>query len=182
MKKLTFATTNKGKLSEAESILGTAVQGLGLDIDEVQSLDPAQVAVKKAQEYYKHIKKPLFVEDTSLRFHALGKLPGTLIDFFLEELGNEGLTNLLKSQKNRNATAEVHVVYIYEKNKFEIFRGHTRGRIADKPKGTKGFGWDPIFIPGRQDRTFGEMNLEEKNKYSMRKRALLEFKKFLKLA
>mgnify|MGYP001564508480 CR=1 FL=1 len=178
MNKLLFGTTNQGKLREAENILGIELDGISLEIDEVQSLDRTLVATKKAEAYFAQIKKPLFIEDTSLVFNTLGNLPGTFIDYFLKELGNDGLLKLLKNNKDRKSTATVCIVYI-DKNQKQLFTGETKGTISLRTKGNKGFGWDPIFIPNGSKKTFGEMNIEEKNKYSMRRKALEKFKKRL---
>lgn len=179
MSKLIFATGNKGKLEEAKNILGTEVEGTSLEIDEIQSLDPVEVAIKKARAYYAKLKKPIFVEDQSFFFKSLGGLPGVYIDSFLKSLGNEGLTVLLKGRKDRSAMAQVTVVYMDKKGKEHLFIGQVKGKIATKPKGNKGFGWDPIFIPNGSTKTFGQMELKEKNKYSMRKKALMKLKNWL---
>lgn len=178
MKGLIFGTTNEGKLAEARDILDVSVIGLALDVDEIQSLDNREVAVKKAQAYFQKAKKPLFIEDVSLIFAEFSLLPGTYIDAFSKALGNNGLAELLKGRKNRSATAITTIVYIYGTNKYEVFEGVVKGTVAKTPRGD-GFGWDPIFIPNGQTKTFGEMDLKTKNKYSMRKKALRKFKKWL---
>lgn len=180
MRKIYFATTNEGKLKEAGEILKLDVVGIPLEIDEIQSLDLKEVAVKKARAYFKEIKKPLFVEDVGLSFEALGGLPGAYINDFSKALGNGGLVKLIKDEKNRNASAKVVVVYIDKNSKEHVFEGEVKGTISKKPRGDNGFGWDAIFIPKGSKKTFGEMSLKEKNKYSMRKKALEKFKFFLK--
>ncbi len=177
IKRVTFATTNKGKLEEARSILGMEVDGTPLEIDEIQSLDPVRVAVEKAKVYFKELQKPLFVEDTSLSFNGLNGLPGTYISDFSKMIGNEGLVKLIN--ENRKATAQVTVVYVDEAGKEHVFEGKIDGTISNEPKGENGFGWDQIFIPDGEERTFGEMSLEEKNKYSMRAIALRSFSNWL---
>ncbi len=177
MKKIIFGTTNAGKLAEASSILNFEVEGVNIEIDEVQTLDKKEVAAKKAKAYYPQLKKPLFIEDVSLEIDYLKGLPGTYIDAFVKTLGPKGIVDIIKSQ-NRLAKATTTLVYIWGKDKYKIFQGETIGSIAKKPKG-KGFGWDPIFIPKGSMKTFGEMNMEEKNKYSMRKKALYKMHKYL---
>lgn len=178
MKKLYFATTNEGKLKEARDILGVEVVGTPLEIDEVQSLNPEEVATKKAAAYFFKLKKPLFVEDVSLVFECLGKLPGTFITYFEKELGYDGLTKIIKIGDSRKAYALTVLVYIDKNGKSYVFQGRVDGSIATKPRG-KGFGWDCIFIPNGETRTFGEIKMEEKNKYSMRAKALKKMKKWL---
>jgi len=177
VKKLIFGTTNAGKLTEASQILNFDVEGVNLEIDEVQTLDKKEVAVKKAKAYYSQIKKPLFIEDVSLEIDYLKGLPGTYVDAFVKTLGPKGIADMIKGN-NRLAKAITTLVYIWGKDKYKIFQGETIGSIAKKPKG-EGFGWDPIFIPKGSMKTFGEMNIEEKNKYSMRKKALFKMHKYL---
>ena len=81
---LTFGTTNEGKLKEVSEILGIKVDGIGLEVDEIQSLDRTQVALKKARAYFQQVNKPLLVEDNSLEFVGLKGLPGTFIDYFFK--------------------------------------------------------------------------------------------------
>ena len=100
-----FATTNKDKLGEAAQILGVKVEGVKLDVPEIQSLDMSKVALYKARHYYRELKHPLFVEDTSLIFSALNGLPGPYIRDMSEALGNEGLVKLLSGFSDRTAKA-----------------------------------------------------------------------------
>lgn len=178
MKKIIFATRNKNKLAEASRILGINVVGADIDVDEVQSLDRHEVAVKKAQEYYRQVRKPLFVEDNSLEFISLNGLPGVYIDSFFRALGNRGLIHLLRGVKGRDAIAYTTLVYIWAKDKYKIFDGKVEGSIAKSEKG-EGFGWDPIFVPRGETKTFGQMPAEEKDKYSMRASALKKLQKWL---
>ena len=174
---LIFATSNKNKLKEVQSILGVSVTGTSLEINEIQSLDPIKVAVEKAKSYFKELKKPLFVEDTSLSFKALNGLPGTYISDFERSLNYLSLAGLANG--NRKATAQVTVVFIDKEGKEHIFIGRVNGTISAKPRGKNGFGWDVIFIPEGERRTFAEMTAEEKNKYSMRRIAFESFAKWL---
>ena len=173
-----FATTNEGKIREAQEILGIKVNGTPLEIEEIQSLDPLKVALAKAKAYFDALKKPVFIEDTSLSFEGLNGLPGPYISDMAKALGNRGLAELLKG-KNRKAQAQVTVVFVDAKGREHTFIGVTEGTIAASPRGEGGFGWDPIFIPEGEERTFGEMSLEEKNKYSMRAKPLIAFREWL---
>lgn len=176
--KIYFATTNKDKLKEARVLLGIEVLGTDHKVDEVQSLDPIEVAEKKARSYFSIIKMPILVEDTSLSIDALDGLPGTYIDAFMKSLGNEGIIKLLKDSKERKAVAQTTVVFVDSQGELHTFIGKTEGTITYESRG-EGFGWDPIFIPEGETKTFGEMTLDEKNKYSMRASALKKFKKWL---
>ena len=178
VKALYFASHNLDKLREAQEILGVPVKAAGFEVDEIQSLDPVEVAVKKVRSYYEKLKKPIFAEDVSVSIKSLKGLPGPYIDAFMKTLGNEGIVEIMNGKKDRNVTVQATVVYVSEKGKEAIFIGKVEGIISEKPKG-EGFGWDPIFIPKGETRTFGQMTMEEKNKYSMRAKALKKFKKWL---
>ena len=175
---LIFATSNEDKINEAESILGIKVKGTSFEVEEIQSLDPAKVAFAKAKAYFKVLKTPLFVEDTSLAIEGLNGLPGTYVNDVTKVLDNAGLASLI-SGKSRKAMAQVTIVFVDSNLKEHLFVGKTYGTIAVSPKGDKGFGWDPIFIPKGQKQTFAEMDLNIKNKYSMRRKAFVAFRKWL---
>lgn len=177
--RICFGTTNQGKINEVKSILGLEIEGVGLSVNEIQSLDPVEVALDKARVYFERLGKAVLIEDVSLVFNALGRLPGTYIDGFITELGNEGLIKLMVGRTDRSAVAQTTLVFIDAKGGEHIFTGEIRGRIADNVAGDSGFGWDPIFIPEGETRTFGEMDASLKAKYSMRARALEKFKKWL---
>lgn len=179
MDKIYFATTNEGKIKEAKELLGIEVEGVGLPIDEIQSLDLLEVAQKKARAYWEKLGKPILVEDVALTFNALVSLPGTYINDFSKALGNEGLIKLLKDEKNRDAVATTTLVFIDESSKEHVFQGSVNGTIAGSPRGDNGFGWDPIFIPAGSSQTLAEMDLETKNKFSMRGAAFSLFKEWV---
>ena len=173
-----FASGNKDKIREAESILGIKVEGTTLEIDEIQSLDTTEVTSKKAGAYYKELKKPVFVEDSAAIFKALEPLPGPYIKDFYEALGNKGICRLLDG-KSRDVVARATVVFKDDVGGEQVFIGDVEGEIAESPRGDLGWGWDPIFIPKGSGKTFGEMTMEEKNKYSHRRIAFKKFAKWL---
>ncbi|MCC6052120.1 MAG: non-canonical purine NTP pyrophosphatase, partial [Fervidicoccaceae archaeon] len=81
-----------------------------------------------------------------------------------------GVLKLMEGVTDRSAYFESAVAIVMPP--FErVFKGSVYGRIADSPQGTGGFGFDPIFIPENEDKTFAEMSVEEKNRYSHRARA-----------
>jgi XTP/dITP diphosphohydrolase len=176
---LLFATTNLNKIREAKEILGVEIEGVKLEIEEIQTLDPEKAVKEKARRAYEQFGKPILVEDASLFFSAWNGLPGVYIDSFLESVGNEGLIKMLRHEKNRGASAVVCLA-IYDGKDHEVYKGEIKGRISLAPKGKSGFGWDPIFIPEGHNKTFAEMGIQEKNKISMRKLALEKLKKDLK--
>lgn len=175
MKKIVFATTNENKIKEASEILRIQIVPKDLNIDEVQTLDPLECVKKKAKAAYNLSKSPILVEDTSLFFKMWGKLPGVFIDYFMKSLGNEGLLKLLSNEKDRTALAQTSLCY-YDGKKAVVAVGKIKGKVCLDTRGNNGFGWDPIFIPQGESKTFAEMTSEEKNSLSMRKIALESLK------
>lgn len=176
---LTYITGNPGKARLISLYLDFPVIHRPLDLLEIQSLDGAEIIAYKAKEAYKQVGSPVLVEDTSLRFLALGKLPGPLVKWFLDELGTEGLCRLLDGFPDRAAVAEVQVG-LYDGQTFRAFSGTRAGSIARAPRGSNGFGWDAIFIPAGYDKTWAEMTDEEARETSMRRVALKKLEDYLK--
>jgi len=176
---LTFITGNPSKAEQLARHLDYSVAHQKLDLPEIQSLDLKEIVEHKAKEAYKQIKKPVLVEDTSLVFSALGKLPGPLIKWFLTELDNAGLCKMLDGYTDRSAHAEV-CFGLYDGQELQIFDGGVKGTVAESPRGERGFGWNPIFIPEGSTKTWGEMTPEEQKETSMRRIALKKLEAFLK--
>lgn len=178
MEKLTFITGNAAKAKYLADYFHLPVESTKLDLVEIQSLDLGQVVEDKARRAYEIVKSPVLVEDVSLAFNGLKGLPGPLIKWFLEALGNEGLCRLLDGYDNRIARAEVQFA-LCDENGVHTFSGAIDGCIAEGPRGEMGFGWDPIFIPNGYDKTWAEMTDDEKHTTSMRKIALEKLSEFL---
>lgn len=174
---ITFITGNLGKLAWTQRFVKLPLEHKKLDLVEIQSLDAKEVVEHKVKQAYELLKKPVLVEDTSLVFHALGRLPGTYIKWFLEELTNEGLCRLIDN-KDRSATATVLYGY-YDGTNMIFGEGNVKGAIAQSPRGENGFGWDPVFIPEGYQQTHAELNDEEFNKISVRKAAIEDLQKKL---
>lgn len=178
-KTITFITGNPGKAEKLSKYLGIDIPNKKIDLEEIQSLDLSEIIKHKVSEAYKIINEPVIVDDTSLIIKLLGKLPGPFIKFFIQEIGNNGITNLASNLTDKSAIAEVGIGYFDGKN-MEIFIGTINGTIAEKPKGTGGFGWDAIFIPNGYTQTRAEMSEDDYDKTSPRKSALMELNKYLK--
>lgn len=174
--KIYFATSNKNKFNEFENILGFKLNQLNIDLDEIQAIDVEKVVEHKTRQAYKIIKKPVITEDTGLYFEEWGGLPGALAKFFDQTIGYKNLCQMLKS--NRRAKAQTVIGY-FDGKSYRSFKGEVKGTIARRPKGKNNFGWDIIFIPNGCKKTYAELTSQEKNKISMRKKALNKFKRFL---
>lgn len=164
---LIFVTQSQGKLQEAEALLGYALQNHPLDLPEIQSIAVEEVVAAKAKYAYELLQSPVMVDDTGLYIDAWGGLPGALVKWFLKGTGAAGICKMLDSFVERTAYAE-SIVGVYD-GELHIYRGRVKGRIAPGPVGDNGFGWDPIFIPDGETQTFGQMTLDTKLKYSMRR-------------
>ncbi len=174
---LYFITGNKGKFNEVSSIL-REVEQLDIDLPEIQELKGEEVIKAKLIEALKHKKGEFIVEDTSLYLDCLNGLPGPLIKWFMKSLGSKGIYELVQRYGNFKAKAVSIVGYAKGQDSVQFFRGEIEGTIV-APRGDKGFGWDNIFVPKGYDKTFAEMESNEKNKISMRRVALLKLKDYL---
>lgn len=172
---LNFITGSKSKFAEVQKII-PYIQHIDLDLPEIQEIDPKKIIAAKLTVAYNYKKIPCMVEDTSLYFSAFNGLPGPLIKWFIKTIGLKGLFKFISTVKNRNAVAKTVIGYATSPDDMYYFEGEVKGTVV-KPRGPNGFGWDALFLPDGSKKTFGEMDLEEKMKYSMREIAA---KKLLK--
>lgn len=172
-----FVTGNHQKLKEFEEILGFKLNHSDLDLDEIQSAEVEEVARHKAKQAYEILKQPVIVEDTGLYFEELNGLPGALIKMFVKKLPLDKICSLVG--ENRKARAMTCICF-FDGEEIKTFIGETEGEIAKEPRGTNGFGWDPIFIPRGYEKTFAELSDEEKTARFMRKEAIKKLKAHLK--
>ena len=134
-KVLTFITGNAKKLEEVVAILGNGVQGIefknqALDLAEMQGT-PEQVATAKARLAAEQCDGPVFVEDTSLCFNAYKGLPGVYIKYFLENVGTQGLYQMVKAFDDQTGYAQCTFAYCKGKGHEPItFVGRTEGTIV----------------------------------------------------
>lgn len=145
MQSITFITGNQKKADYLARYLGFPIEHTKIDLDEIQSLDLREIVEHKVKQAYAKIQKPVIVEDVSLEFNALGRLPGTFIRFFIEEMSMEQICSLLDG-KERTAIARCVFGY-YDGTHLEFFEWGIPGSIAEKPSGDGGYGFDQIFIP-----------------------------------
>lgn len=174
MRNWVFVTSSQEKVVEAERILGMPLTRENLDLPEIQSLQLEKVVEKKAQMAYDmlgHI--PVIVEDTALFIECWKGLPGTLIRWFEDTVGPAGICLMLDRFPDRRARAQT-IVAAYD-GALRLFSGEVRGQIATSPRGSHGFGWDQIFLPDGETRTFAEMAPDEKDQLSMRMKAFQDF-------
>jgi non-canonical purine NTP pyrophosphatase (RdgB/HAM1 family) len=167
---LLFVTSSDDKLSEVQRILREPIDRFDIELSEPQAVDLETVVRAKAQEAHDRLNADVIVEDSGLFISAWNGLPGALVKWFLQCVGVEGICSMLHQFSSREATAQT--LLAYHDGDIKLFAGSVAGYIADSPRGGKGFGFDSIFIPAGSNRTFAEMDPEEKDAFSMRQRAL----------
>lgn len=179
MAKVTFITGNPTKAQYLEKLLGFEIDHHKLDLDEIQSLNPNEVVEHKVRQAFELLKRPVLVEDTSLDFQALGRLPGTFIKWFESELGYEGMCRMLDGFEDRTASARGTFGY-YDGNQLKIITTALKGTVPEHPRGDKGWGWDPIFIPEGYDQTRAEMSQEDDHATYIKIKPIDQLRDFLK--
>lgn len=180
MHQFVFISGNQHKVDLLIKWLGHSFEHQKVDLDEVQSLEIKVVAEHKARQAYDLVKKPVLVEDVSLMFDAMGRLPGTMIKWFLEELSPEGLAKLACSLEHQKARAVI-VYALFDGKHMEFFEHTVHGHIASEPRsnGQFVFGWNEIFVPEGSEKTYAEMNEEELKQFSHRAPAVAKLRRYL---
>ena len=171
--KAIFVTTNEHKRREVQEILGIALERADLDLPEIQAIDPAEVVAEKARAARAALGRPdvpVLVEDSGLMVDAWGGFPGALTKWLMRSVGNEGLLRMLAEGEDRSARAVCVVALAEADGTVRTFRGEVPGTLAQRPRGTGGFGYDPVFVPEGSSMTYAEMG-EGKNADSHRARA-----------
>lgn len=178
MKNVTFVSGNEEKAHYLSLWLGFSLPFVKADLPEMQSIYLKDVAEAKVKTAYDLFKYPVLIEDVGLVFHGLGKLPGPFIKWFIQEIGTNGLCRLADGLPGRAATAEI-VYALYDGTKVRFFDGAVDGTIAKRPSGSSKFGWNPVFIPDGQTKTYAQMDDVTLRKYSHRAQALTKLEQYL---
>ncbi len=173
---LYFITGNTGKFAEVQALV-PEIERLDLDLAEIQDFDARRIVAAKLAEARRHQDGAFLVEDTSLYLDALNGLPGPFIKCFLERLGDAGIARLASTLGNDRAVARTVLGYAAPDGQVAIFEGAVAGKIV-APQGDRGFGWDKIFVPDGAEASFGQMEPELKQAYSMRRLAVERFLSF----
>lgn len=184
---IVLATRNQNKLNELRAILGSILDKVEIktlkdfpgipDVDETEPTLKGN-ALKKARAVYQATGLPTLADDSGLEVFYLAKRPGVLSSRYAgpgatDEQNNKKLLAELKGVPPRRRNAQFRCVIAFVGAGCErIAEGICLGRIAESPRGTGGFGYDPLFIPEGFDQTFAELPAEVKNRISHRSRAL----------
>lgn len=180
-----IATSSRGKAKEFEKIFseyGLRFRVEPMKTPELQAMDLKLIARNSVLYAYDVLREPVMVEDAGLFIHALKGFPGPFSSYVYKTIGIEGVLKLLEGVEDRRAKF-ISVIAFYSPitEPPRLFIGEVKGFISEKPRGSKGFGFDPIFIPAESDgRTFGEMEVDEKNRFSHRAKSAKMFAEWIK--
>jgi XTP/dITP diphosphohydrolase len=186
--KLVVASHNPGKVREIADLIAPfdidAVSAAALNLDEPEETEPtfAGNALIKARAAATASNLPALADDSGLCVDALGGDPGVFSarwagpakDFAVAM--REVHDRIVRSgSPNRCAHFVCALAIAWPDGHAEVFEGEVHGRLVWPPRGTRGFGYDPIFVPDGHDETFGEMDPAKKHAMSHRARAFAKF-------
>ena len=187
--KIIFATNNQYKVDEIRlalptnfSIITLKEADINIDIPEPHNTLQDNAA-EKARTIHNLAKTNCFSEDTGLEVYSLNNEPGVHSARYAgeEKSFDKNIDKLLANLKNssdRKARFRT-VICLILNNKEYFFEGLCEGEIRIERRGSRGFGYDPIFIPTGSGKTFAEMSMDEKNRFSHRKKAMDKLVTFL---
>ncbi|MGZ5286258.1 MAG: RdgB/HAM1 family non-canonical purine NTP pyrophosphatase [Flavisolibacter sp.] len=179
--KIIFATNNQNKVNEIRLALPSSIQvvslreaGINIDIPEPHDT-LRENAAEKARTIYQLTGESCFSEDTGLEVAAINNEPGVHSARYAGESRSfqqniDKLLSKLTGLENRSARFRTVFCLVLEGKEY-YFEGICEGRIIEKQKGDKGFGYDPVFVPDGSELSFAEMDMKEKNLYSHRRKA-----------
>jgi XTP/dITP diphosphohydrolase len=180
--KLIFATNNQHKVDEIRSVIKNfsieivTLKDAGIDIDIPEPFNTLEEnASNKSKTIYELKKTNCFSEDTGLEVESLNGEPGVKSARYAgdEKSFDRNIEKLLKKLEgvtNRKARFRTVISLIVD-GKENLFDGVCDGTIGYQKKGEGGFGYDAVFVPDGAIHTFAELTMEEKNKFSHRKKA-----------
>lgn len=190
MIKLVFATNNKNKIKEIKHLIGNSIELLSLedigcleDIPETADTIEGN-AIQKAKYVYDNYGYNCFADDTGLEIEILNGEPGVFSARYAgdQKDANDNMDKVLEkliAESNRNAHFKTVIALIIN-GELTCFEGIVNGEITRSKSGQDGFGYDPIFKPNGYEKTYSEMDLDEKNKISHRAIATKKLIQFLK--
>ncbi len=179
---LRFITGNENKVKEARNSLkslGFEVVQDNLSPPEIQANTLEEVARYSAEWVAERSPSPFFLEDAGFFVDSLKGFPGVYSAYVFDTIGYRGILKLMEGEKRRRAIFAAVIAY-HNGRGIRLFRGEVVGTVSLMPRGSNGFGYDPIFVPEDSDRTFAEMSTEEKNGISHRGRAIEKLVDFLR--
>ena len=188
MNKLILATHNEHKAEEFKQILPQFRLQTLADLNDVQEItetasDLEGNSLLKADTIFRQYGHIVISDDSGLEVQALNGAPGVYSARYAgeqkdDQKNTEKLIHELKGITNRNAQFRT-VITLMSSNDTLQFEGIVEGAIVHEPKGDKGFGYDPVFIPNGYQKTFAELSSNEKNKISHRANAIEKLVAFI---
>ena len=186
---LIFATNNKHKIEEIRSVLPhvysiITLKEAGIDIDIPEPHETLEKnAEEKAATIYELSHTNCFSEDTGLEVYSLNNEPGVKSARYAGEKKSfqkniDKLLSNLRKKEQRSARFRT-VICLIDNGKTFFFEGICEGEIVKKQRGEGGFGYDSVFVPKGAYKTFAEMDLNEKNRFSHRSKAVDKLVAFL---
>ncbi|MBT3591444.1 MAG: RdgB/HAM1 family non-canonical purine NTP pyrophosphatase [Candidatus Nitrosopelagicus sp.] len=170
-----FASSNEHKFEEAQRILSTLGVNIKLfktTLEEIQSNSLNEIAKRKAIDAFTKIQKPILIEDDGLFINSLNGFPGPYSSYAYDTIGNTGIIQLLENTELRDAKFVAIIAYCNGIDEVKLFESSIPGKISKEiEKG--GWGYDPIFIPDGESKTFA--NVSDKDKFSHRSASLKKF-------
>ena len=190
--RIIFATNNENKVAEIRTAVGAqlhvvSLREAGIDIDIPEPWDTLEAnATEKSSTVHRLTGDNCFSEDTGLEVDALNGEPGVHSARYAGDRrspdANIGrLLQRLGDNPDRKARFRTVISLIWQKKEY-LFEGICEGHILHEPAGKEGFGYDPVFVPEGDTRSFAEMNAEDKNHYSHRRKAADQLVAFLRKA
>ena len=180
--KLVFATNNPNKLQEVSNMISNQIKIISLkDISFNEEIIESENTIKgnailKANFIKNNYGHDCFADDTGLEVDFLDGKPGVYSKRFAgknatDKLNMQKLIECMEKSDNRTARFKT-VIALNINNKLTTFTGICEGEILAKKRGSNGFGYDPVFLPKGYNKTFGEMNMADKNKIGHRSKAV----------
>ncbi|WP_347065564.1 non-canonical purine NTP diphosphatase [Flavobacterium sp. WV_118_3] len=187
--KLVFASNNPNKIKEIQQLLPDSIQVLSLrdincDTDIPETADTIEGnAILKANYVTEHYGYNCFADDSGLEVDALNGAPGVISARYAGDHKNDNdnidkLLSELETENNRKANFKT-VIALNLNGTQQLFTGIIHGTIIRERKGTNGFGYDPVFVPENDSRTFAELEMNEKSVISHRGKAVKQLVAFL---
>jgi XTP/dITP diphosphohydrolase len=190
MNEIVISTNNHNKLKELSSVFGSGIKLMTLKevnfhekiIEDGKTF--IENSLKKCIAFYDKIKKPVMADDSGICVAALDGAPGIFSaryggDHLSDKERYEHLLHAVKDKKDLNASFVCALVLYINPNRIYIVQEETKGLITFEPKGSNGFGYDPIFYLPELKKTAAELTDSEKNEVSHRGKAAREMKKII---
>ena len=187
--KIVFATNNPNKLKEIQALIPNGIEIVSLkeigcteDIPETGDTLEAN-AFQKAHYIKEYYGYDCFADDTGLEVEALNGAPGVYSARYAgaersAEANMDKILNELQGKENRKAKFRTAIALTLN-NEEHLFEGEINGHISKVKQGNEGFGYDPIFMPENEKRSFAQMSMEEKGTISHRGRAVKKLVAYL---